>query len=106
MLFVLNDNLADGRDVSWIWDINFEELKNVDRIITAGTRFLDMAIRIKNSGYPEENIIPCDSIEKAVNELYKTKGKKYAIANYTSVQDTRNEIIKYKEKSGVKDERD
>lgn len=106
LLFVLNDNLADGRDVSWIWDINFEELKNVDRIITAGTRFLDMAIRIKNSGYPEENIIPCDSIEKAVNELYKTKGKKYAIANYTSVQDTRNEIIKYKEKSGVKDERD
>lgn len=106
LLFVLNDNLADGKDVSWIWDINFEELKGVDRIITAGTRFLDVAIRIKNSGYPEENIIPCSTIEEAVEELYKTKGKKYAIANYTSVQDTRHEIIKYKEKSGVKDERD
>lgn len=106
VLFVLNDNLADGKDVSWIWDINFEELKGVNRIITAGTRFLDIAIRIKNSGYSEENIIPCSSIEEAVCELYKTKGKKYAIANYTSVQDTRHEIIKYKEKSGVENERD
>lgn len=105
VLFVLNDNLADGKDVSWIWDINFEEMKNVNKVITAGTRFLDIAIRIKNSGYPEENIIPCSTIEEAVEELYKTKGKKYAIANYTSVQDTRHEIIKYKEKSGVKNER-
>lgn len=105
LLLVLNDNIADGKDVSWIWDINFEELKGVNRIITAGTRFLDMAIRVKTSGYPEENIFPCDSIENAVMELYKTKGKKYVIANYTSVQDTRNELIKYKEKSGVKDER-
>lgn len=98
LLFVLNDNLADGKDVSWIWDINFENLNNVDRIITAGTRPFDMAIRIKTSGYPEEKIIPCTTIEEAVNELYKTKGKKYAIANYTSVQDTRRAIIRYKEK--------
>ena len=27
LLFVLNDNLADGKDVSWIWDINFEDIK-------------------------------------------------------------------------------
>ena len=106
LLFVLNDNLADGKDVSWIWDINFENIKNVSRIITAGTRPYDIAIRIKTSGYPAQNIIPCTSIEAAVKELYKTDGKKYVIANYTSVQDTRHELIKYKEKSGVKNERD
>ena len=49
LLFVLNDNLADGRDVSWIWDINFNNLNNVTRIITAGTRAYDIAIRIKTS---------------------------------------------------------
>ena len=38
LLFVLNDNLADGKDVSWIWDINFSILNNVSRIITSGTR--------------------------------------------------------------------
>lgn len=97
LLFVLNDNIADGRDVSWIWDINFEDIKNVDRIITAGTRPYDIAIRIKTSGFDAKKIIPCLTIEEAVKELYKTSGKKYVIANYTSVQNTRHEIIKYKE---------
>ena len=35
LLFVLNDNIADGFDVSWIWDINFDNLNNVSRIITS-----------------------------------------------------------------------
>ena len=56
LLFVLNDNLADGLDVSWIWDINFDELNNITRIITAGKRAYDMAIRIKTAGYPINNI--------------------------------------------------
>ena len=51
LLFVLNDNLADGFDVSWIWDIDFDNLNNVSRIITSGTRAYDMAIRIKTSGF-------------------------------------------------------
>lgn len=76
LLFVLNDNIADGRDVSWIWDINFEDLENVDRIVTAGTRPYDIAIRIKTSNYPIENIIVCESLEEAVSELYKTRRKK------------------------------
>ena len=99
LLFVLNDNLADGKDVSWIWDINFEDMQGVDRIITAGTRPFDMAIRIKTSGYPEDKIFPCATLEEAVTKLYETKGKKYAIANYTSVQDTRAELIKYNERT-------
>ena len=106
LLFVLNDNIADGKDVSWIWDINFEDLENVDRIITAGTRPYDIAIRIKVSGYPAEKIIPCTTIEEAVNHLYETQGKKYVITNYTSVQPTRHELIKFKEKSEENHERD
>ena len=35
LLFVLNDNVADGHDVSWIWDINFDNLNNVSRIVTS-----------------------------------------------------------------------
>lgn len=105
LLFVLNDNIADGRDVSWIWDINFENsLENVERIITAGTRPYDMAIRIKTSGYPEDKIYPCNSIEEAVAKLYETNIKKYVIANYTSVQDTRHALLKFKEKSEEENE--
>ena len=105
LLFVLNDNIADGRDVSWIWDINFEDLENVDRVITAGTRPYDIAIRIKTSGYPEEKIFPCVTIEESIEKLYETNIKKYVITNYTSVQPTRNALIKYKEKSEETNER-
>ena len=95
LLFVLNDNLADGHDVSWIWDINFDELKNVKRIITSGTRAYDIAIRIKTSGFDSENIFPYLNLEEAIKNLYSTQTKKYVIANYTALQPTRNAILKF-----------
>ena len=98
LLFVLNDNIADGFDVSWIWDINFDELSKykVSKVITAGKRAYDIAIRIKTSGFDVDKIKPYLNLEDAVKELYKTNIKKYVIANYTALQPTRHEIIKYK----------
>ena len=97
LLFVLNDNIADGFDVSWIWDINFNNLNNVSRIITSGTRAYDIAIRIKTSGFPAEKIEPYLNLEDAVKALYKTDVKKYVIANYTSLQPTRHELKRFDE---------
>lgn len=97
LLFVLNDNIADGFDVSWIWDINFNNLNNVTRIITSGTRAYDIAIRIKTSGFPAEKIESYLNLEDAVKSLYKTNVKKYVIANYTSLQPTRHELKKFDE---------
>lgn len=99
LLFVLNDNIADGFDVSWIWDINFNNLNNVTRIITSGTRAYDIAIRIKTSGFPAEKIEPYLNLEDAVKSLYKTNVKKYVIANYTSLQPTRHELKRFDEMS-------
>ena len=92
LLFVLNDNSADGHDVSWIWDINFN-VQNVTRIVTAGTRAYDMAIRIKTSGFDENKIEPYLDLKEALQALYKTNTKKYVIANYTALQPTRKEIL-------------
>ena len=97
LLFVLNDNIADGFDVSWIWDINFNNLNNVSRIVTSGTRAYDISIRIKTSGFPAEKIEPYLNLEDAVKALYKTDVKKYVIANYTSLQPTRHELKKFDE---------
>nr|BBH95525.1 hypothetical protein KTA_37240 [Thermogemmatispora argillosa] len=61
VLFVLNDNIADGRDVSWIWDVDFERAKGLVASLTvAGTRAFDLALRLKYAGFtPEEmTIIP------------------------------------------------
>ena len=96
LLFVLNDNLADGKDVSWIWDINFDELKNVSRIVTSGSRAYDIAIRIKTSGYDDNKIFPHLNLDEAVKDLYSTNSKKYVIANYTALQPTRKEILSLK----------
>ena len=92
LLFVLNDNMADGFDVSWIWDINFSNLTNVSRIITSGKRAYDIAIRIKTSGFPAEKIEPYLNLDDAVKHLYKTDIKKYVIANYTALQPTRTSL--------------
>lgn len=92
LLFVLNDNKADGFDVSWIWDINFDNLNNVSRIITSGTRAYDIAIRIKTSNFPANKIEPYLDLKQAVQELFKTNTKKYVIANYTSLQPTRQQL--------------
>jgi len=61
VLFILNDNIPDGRDVSWIYDIDASQLSQfcVDReIYVSGTRYLDMAIRLKYAGVSvrQENI--------------------------------------------------
>ena len=94
LLFVLNDNSADGKDVSWIWDIDFSNLTNVSRIITSGSRAYDIAIRIKISGFNADKIFAYPNLSEAVKNLYSTPNKKYIIANYTSLQPTRKEILK------------
>lgn len=60
-LFILNDNIADGQDVSWIWDVDFERaVGHTQTLVVSGTRALDLAIRLKYTGIPQKEmtIIP------------------------------------------------
>jgi lipid II isoglutaminyl synthase (glutamine-hydrolysing) len=57
LLGVLNDNIADGRDVSWIWDADFELLTGrVRRVTCSGTRSAELAVRLKYAGIEPERI--------------------------------------------------
>jgi len=61
VLFVLNDNTADGRDISWIWDVDFERgIGLTNTLVISGTRTLDLALRLKYAGIAQEDmtIIP------------------------------------------------
>ncbi|BCL80155.1 hypothetical protein ccbrp13_26200 [Ktedonobacteria bacterium brp13] len=65
LLFVLNDNTADGKDISWIWDVDFERLTGyAATIVVSGTRAYDLALRLKYAGVNEEHIrvIPSASL--------------------------------------------
>lgn len=65
ILIIINDNYADGRDVSWLWDTNFEILQGANKkIITSGTRAYDMAVRLKYAGI--NNIKVIQNIDEAL----------------------------------------
>ena len=66
-VFAINDNYADGRDISWLWDSDFEQLKNAQKlVITSGIRAKDMATRLKYAGIPQEKIIVEEDIKSAI----------------------------------------
>jgi lipid II isoglutaminyl synthase (glutamine-hydrolysing) len=56
-LIALNDRIADGQDVSWIWDVDFEQLKDVaQHIVISGDRALDLRVRLKYADIPAERL--------------------------------------------------
>ncbi|MBK5218292.1 MAG: DUF1727 domain-containing protein [Thermoleophilia bacterium] len=64
----LNDRIADGRDVSWIWDADFELLDSaVRRVVCAGTRAPEMALRLKYAGWPTDRIEVIPAIEPSLD---------------------------------------
>lgn len=91
ILFALNDNEQDSRDISWIWDVDFEMLKNVDEIICCGTRANEIALRIQY-GFIDTKIVVFETIEKAVDYLAQANNNLYALATYTALPKVRKEI--------------
>lgn len=58
VLFVLNNNIADGRDISWIWDVDFERcVGQTQTLVVSGSRALDLALRLKYAGIAQEDMI-------------------------------------------------
>ena len=67
-LLVLNDGYADGRDISWIWDADFEVAAGkLDRVVVSGTRAAEMALRLKYAEWPEAGLTVEPDIEKALD---------------------------------------
>ena len=87
-LFMLNDNYADGRDVSWIWDVNFEKLSSlpIQDVFISGIRLYDMAVRLKTAGLNEESFIIERDYEKLTEKLKTSKNNNiYILATYTAM---------------------
>ena len=75
LLIVINDNYADGRDVSWLWDADFSLIENFDNEIwVSGERAYDMALRLQYAGIAPEKIKVAQNLKAALNtSLSKTK---------------------------------
>ncbi|HEV2726756.1 MAG TPA: Mur ligase family protein [Solirubrobacterales bacterium] len=87
----LNDRIADGRDVSWIWDADFELLAGaVRRVVCAGTRAPEMALRLKYAGWPEEAIEVVPGVEASLDAAVAgAQGRLFALPTYTALLELR-----------------
>ncbi|WP_235550841.1 Mur ligase family protein [Paenibacillus sp. Soil787] len=92
IVFFINDFIADGKDVSWIWDIDFECLQREDiqRIICSGSRTLDITLRLKYAGIDPNKVIKIPSIEKAIQYAFSHPMPTYLLPTYTALQEVKN----------------
>ncbi len=94
----LNDNIADGRDVSWIWDVDFEMLAGkTDSLVVSGTRAWDMALRLKYAGVDDTPVVEPDSAAALRLALQATSAGAtlYVIPTYTAMLQVRELLARW-----------
>jgi UDP-N-acetylmuramyl tripeptide synthase len=96
LMIAINDNIADGRDVSWLWDVNFKPLGGQKVAITSGRRAADMALRLYYDDIDTLAIEP--NMAKAVKQLSESTGPKVILATYTAMM----QVYKLLSKQGEK----
>jgi UDP-N-acetylmuramyl tripeptide synthase len=88
-MVALNDAIADGRDVSWIWDVDFEPLlAGLDRLVATGDRAAELALRFKYAGMDAAAIEVIPSPEQALDrglELTPVGGELVVLPTYTAM---------------------
>ena len=88
----LNDRAQDGKDVSWIWDVDFERLAAMPKlkeIFVSGVRAEDMALRFKYTGYPVTNIHVVKDYDELCRQMTEDKTPVYVMPTYTAMMDLR-----------------
>ena len=101
IIIQINDTYQDGEDVSWLWDVDFQYLaeSNARKIITAGTRKYDMALRLK---YEDVSCESTDDMRASVLECVEQGTKNlYVIVNYSGLYQTNHMLTELEGKGGT-----
>lgn len=99
IFFLLNSNIADGTDVSWIWDVDFESKPLPQKIFVSGERFAEMVLRLVYSGIDQKKIRSLNMKEfgtlfdEALNACATGKCL-YVLPNYTAMLSLRKMLVK------------
>ena len=98
MLVAINDKYADGTDVSWLWDADFERLAGrAAGAVVSGTRAADMAVRLKYAGVEPERITVEPDLAQALDVALAqlpTGATLYALPTYTAMLELRAELAR------------
>jgi len=92
---VLNDRTADGHDVSWVWDADYELVaERVRRVTCSGTRAAELALRLKYAGVPPERLRVVPALEAGLDAaLADGDGRLVALPTYTAMLDLRELLV-------------
>jgi UDP-N-acetylmuramyl tripeptide synthase len=82
-MIAINDRVADSRDMSWLWDIDFRDLQAGGVELTAGSRAVDMALRLRYDEVAVGAVTP--DLETALRRYAATPGDKVIFASYTAM---------------------
>lgn len=103
IMFILNDNPSDGKDVSWIWDADFSEvlnIPNIDYFYCVGTRAEEIAVRLKYEGFDVDKLKICpshegDNIKRAIDYMLSQNinRDKYIIGTFTAMPEARKVLV-------------
>jgi UDP-N-acetylmuramyl tripeptide synthase len=97
-LIALNDATADGRDVSWIWDVDFEPLlAGLEKLVATGDRAAELALRFKYGGLPDDAIEVVPELGPALDrglELMPEGGELIALPTYTAMLELRDIVAR------------
>ena len=89
LMIALNDEIADGRDVSWIWDVDFEPLlERAGRIVASGARAAELALRFTYAGFPRDRLDVEPDVEQALErglELTEPGAELAVLPTYTAM---------------------
>jgi UDP-N-acetylmuramyl tripeptide synthase len=98
LLAILNDRTADGKDISWIWDADFEILAgHAGHVTCAGTRAAEMALRLKYAGLPESSLSVTPGVPAALDEALGRLAdgpdeSLFILPTYTALLELREEL--------------
>ena len=98
LVVCLNDRGADGTDISWIWDADFEGLAEmagrIEQVVVSGDRASDMRVRIKYAGVEDRHIRVERDYDKLVEWLAEQEKPIYIMPTYTAMLDLRQKVIR------------
>lgn len=83
VMIAINDNIADGRDMSWLWDVDFSSLEQLGVYCTSGRRAADMALRLQYDDIVPEVVEP--SLSTALAAFCERPGDKLLFTTYTAM---------------------
>jgi lipid II isoglutaminyl synthase (glutamine-hydrolysing) len=96
LLVILNDNIADGRDVSWVWDADFELLSpRLRSVVCSGTRAAELAVRFKYAGVPTTALSVVPELPSALDHALRQaeNGLLFALPTYTALLALHDELV-------------